>query len=84
MTEQSEAQVKMSREDATSLDYIRRIWGDRYRIDFYDKLWRASRLGGPVYGNSWYTAITADSAETLRNLIGEDYRLWQIESRKVR
>jgi hypothetical protein len=74
----------MSREEATSLDYVRQMWADKYKIDFFDGIWRASRHGRPVFGNSVHTAITAATAEELRNLITDDYRQWAAEARRAR
>jgi hypothetical protein len=69
----------MSAEDATALFHLRCTWGDRYGVSFTNKVWRAHRLG---LGAPWN--ITATTAEELRNRIGEDFRQWQIESRKAR
>jgi hypothetical protein len=67
----------MTGEEATLLWHLRCTWGDRYGISFSNKVWRAHRLGMGAPFN-----ITADSAESLRNLIGEDFRVWQIEARR--
>jgi hypothetical protein len=67
----------MSGEDATALFHLRCVWGDRYGISYTNKIWRAHRLGSGAPFN-----ITASTAEELRNLIGENYRQWQIEARK--
>jgi hypothetical protein len=69
----------MSAEDASALFKMRCVWGDRYGISFSGGQWKAHRLG---LGAPWN--ITADSPESLRNLIGEDYRLWQLETRRRR
>jgi hypothetical protein len=69
----------MTPEEATALFHLRCIWADRYGISYGGKQWKAHRLGT---GAPWN--ITAPTAEGLRNLIGEDFRQWQIESRKAR
>jgi hypothetical protein len=69
----------MSPEDATSLFRIRCVWGDRYGISYSGQQWKAHRLG---LGAPWN--ITASTADELNNRIGEDFRQWQIESRKAR
>jgi hypothetical protein len=68
----------MSSEDATALFHLRCVWGDRYGISFTNKTWRAHRLG---QGAPW--DITAATAEELRNRIGEDYRAWQADARRM-
>jgi hypothetical protein len=67
----------ISAEDATSLFHLRCVWGDRYQIAHACGSWHAARLG--TFGKF---SITADTAEVLRSLIGEDYQQWQAESRK--
>ncbi len=62
----------MSAEDATALFELRRIWENRYKIDYNsaDGVWTASRLLGGV------SVITADTAKQLCGLISEDYATW--------
>jgi hypothetical protein len=67
----------MSGEDSTALFYLRRLWRDRYQVTYSAGVWRAGRLG--TFGR---LTLEADCAEKLRNVIGEDYRVWQIEARR--
>jgi len=67
----------MTPEDATALFYLRRIWGDRYGISYSGDEWKAYRVGTCAR-----VTVTASTAAGLRNAIGEDYRVWQIEIRK--
>ena len=62
----------MSADDATALFELRRIWENRYKIDYNsaDAVWTASRLLGGV------SVITGDTAGQLRDLISEDYAIW--------
>ena len=66
----------MTAADATTLYDIRRIWTDRYKIDFIDGVWQACRLGGGI------SILTADTPDQLRGQIREDYRAWQAAARR--
>jgi hypothetical protein len=68
----------MSQEDATSLFQMRCIWGDRYGISYSGGQWKAHRLGNGAPFN-----ITASTADELNNHIGEDYRQWVAEARRM-
>jgi hypothetical protein len=66
----------MTAADATTLYDIRRIWEDRYKIDFMDGVWQACRLVGGI------SILTADTPDQLRGQIREDYRAWQDAARR--
>ncbi len=53
----------MTAADATTLYDIRRIWTDRYKIDFIDGVWQARQLGGGI------SILTADTPDQLRGQI---------------
>lgn len=72
----------VSRENATALAEIQSIWRDRYLViigrDSGGALqWQAARNG-----SSATFTITADTAEGLRHVVGEDYKIWQREARE--
>jgi hypothetical protein len=68
----------MSGEDATLLWHLRCLWEDRYQIVYAGGQWHAARVGSFSNFN-----ITGDTAAVLREKIGEDYRQWQIQARRM-
>jgi hypothetical protein len=66
----------MTEEETAALDFLRRTWRDRYRIEVTDGVWRASRMGNAT------VVIAADTSEELRGLIFADFSEWTRESRR--
>jgi hypothetical protein len=67
----------MSMSDATALFQMRAVWDDRYQISYSGGTWKAARIG-----TSGDFKLLANSAEALRNMIGNDFQQWQLEARR--
>ena len=61
---------------------IQSIWRDRYLVIMGRDSGRALQWQAARIGSSATFTITAATAEGLRHMISEDYKIWQREARE--
>lgn len=66
----------MTRPEATTLDMLQELWHGWYQIGMTDGVWTAYRVSDAL------VRFSADSGQSLRFKISEDYANWRQEARR--